>query len=539
MSQNLKQNKFVVTVLVITIVFAGMTFGNLPPPPTIMSSQTINGITFNFADYKSLTREQLAVFNYFDRLTTNQAYNEFEGWYTDGWLVGMRHYFTAFLTYFMSTLFETTPGYRTSQYQDFTYTLIKKMNTTMAEYDNESIEYWEWGRTSYPDYYFPDPANSSGIFMGGYRGPANIMWTGHYALMLALYERNFNTGEMTDELTWYVEDWNNSLTTDGMGNPKEGGIWGVGLIPCEPQFVFVNCNSIPIFATELFDNLYAEGYMESGMWEYGLNFLNDVMQDEYDLFSYVTVVSPTLGAAEDPGTVYPYVRNDDLGPVVSGYGTSWALMFLEYTQESDTIQDYPVFLDVYGRDVSNDQMYVAGSYRYPEQFADITSVLGSLFTLPLANQRGDQRTVDRLWNFWLGSSNAVWSSDNRALYYEGSMASVIKALEPVLTGLCTWGTIPVTTRDLADARSSDFWDTPYISSADDDNIWVYQAEWDPVKEGFILNIEVDQTATLTFSNFDSLPIAYRGGSQFAQLELAGGSDYTLSLEPGTYHLVII
>ncbi len=539
MSQILKQNKFVVTILVISIVFAGMTFGNIPPPSQTMSSQTINGVTFNFADYNSLTREQLAVFNYFDRLTTNQAYNEFEGWYTDGWLAGWRHYFTAFLTYFMSTLFETTPGYRTTQYQDFTHTLIKKMNTTMAEYGNDSIEYWEWGRSSYPDYYFPDPTNSSGVYVGGYRGPANIMWTAHYALMLALYERSFNTGEMTDELTWYVEDWNNSLTTDGMGNPKEGGIWGVGLIPCEPQFVFVNCNAIPIFATELFDNLYGEGYMESDMWKYGLNYLNNVMQDEHDLFSYVAVVSPTLGAEEDPDTVYPYVRSDDLGLVVSGYGTSWALMFLEYTQESDTIQDYPVFLDVYGRDVSNDQMYVAGSYRYPEQFADITSVLGSLFTLPLANQRGDQRTVDRLWNFWLGSSNAVWSSDNRALHYEGSMASVIQALEPVLTGLCTWGTIPITTRDLADARSSDFWDAPYISSADDDNIWVYQAEWDPVKEGFILNIEVDQTATLTFSNFDSLPIAYRGGSQFAQLEAAGGGDYTLSLEPGLYHLVLM
>jgi len=539
MSKILKHNKFIVTALVITIVFAGMTFGNIPPPAQTMSSQTINGVTFNFADYNSLTREQLAVFNYFDRLTTNQAYNEFEGWYTDGWLVGMRHYFTAFLTYFMSSLFETTPGYRTMQYQDFTHTLIKKMNTSMAEYGNDSIEYWEWGRTSYPDYYFPDPTNSSGVYTGGYRGPANIMWTGHYALMLALYERNFNTGEMTDELTWYVEDWNNSLTTDGKGNAKEGGIWGVGLIPCEPQFVFVNCNSIPIFATELFDNLYDEGYMESGMWEFGLNYLNNVMQDEHDLFSYVTVVSPTLGADEDPDTVYPYVRNDDLGPVVSGYGTSWALMFLEYTQESETINDYPVFLDVYGRDVSNDQMYVAGSYRYPEQFTDIQSVLGSLFTLPLANQRGDQRTVNRLWNFWLGSSNAVWSSDNRALHYEDSMASVIQALEPVLTGLCTWGTIPITTRDLADARSPDFWDAPYISSADDDNIWVYQAEWDPVKEGFILNIEVDQTATLTFSNFDSLPIAYLGGTQFAQLELAGGDDYTLSLEPGTYQLVIM
>jgi hypothetical protein len=77
MSQILRHNKFVVTALVITIVFAGMTFGNLPPPPTTMSSQTINGTTFNFADYKSLTREQLGIFNYFDRLTTNQAYNEF------------------------------------------------------------------------------------------------------------------------------------------------------------------------------------------------------------------------------------------------------------------------------------------------------------------------------------------------------------------------------------------------------------------------------------------------------------------------------
>jgi hypothetical protein len=94
-------------------------------------------------------------------------------------------------------------------------------------------------------------------------------------------------------------------------------------------------------------------------------------------------------------------------------------------------------------------------------------------------------------------------------------------------------------RNLASARTTEFWDYPYISAADDERIWVYQAEWDPVKEGFILNIEVDQTATLTFSNFDSLPIAYLGGTQFAQLELAGGDDYTLSLEPGTYQLVIM
>lgn len=539
MSQILKQNKFIVSVFVITIVLAGMTFGNLPPPPTTMSSQTINGVTFNFTDYKSLTREQLGMFNYFDRITTNQAYNEFEGWYTDGWLSGMRNYFTAFMTYVMSTLFETTPGYRTVRYQNFSYTQIKKMNTTIAEYGNDSMEYWEWGRTSYPQYYFPDPANSSGLYVGGYRGPANIMWTGHYALMLALYERSFNTGEMTDELTWFVEDWNNSLTTDGFGNPQEGGIWKVGLIPCEPQFVFVNCNSIPIYATELFDNLYDENYMESGMWDYGLHWLNDIMQDDYDLFSYLTIVSPTLGSVEDPETEYPHVSTNEKGVVVSGYGTSWSLMFLEYTQENETIYDYPNFLDAYGRDVSSDKMYIAGSYNYPDQFTDIQSVLGSLFAMPLANQRGDQRTVDRLWNFWLGSSNAAWSSDGRALHYEDGLASLMKVLEPVLTGLCTWGTIPTTMNDLASARSADFWDTPFISNADDDNIWVHQAEWDPVKEGFILNIKVDQAATLTFSNFDSAPTAYAGGVVFQQLTTAGSGDYALTLSPGSYNIVIL
>jgi hypothetical protein len=503
-----------------------------------MSSQTINGVTFNFTDYKSLTREQLGMFNYFDRITTNQAYNEFDGWYTDGWLSGMRHYFTAFMTYVMSTLFETTPGYRTVRYQNFSYTQIKKMNTTIAEYDNDSIEYWEWGRTSYPQYYFPDPANSSGLYVGGFRGPANIMWTGHYALMLALYERLFNTGDMTNELTWFVEDWNNSLTTDGFGNPQEGGIWKTGLIPCEPQLVFVNCNSIPIYVTELFDNLYNEHYMESGMWDYGLHWLNDIMQDDYDLFSYLTIVSPTLGATEEPETEYPHVSTNEKGGVlVSGYGTSWSLMFLEYTQENETIHDYPIFLEAYGRDVSMDQMYVSGSYNYPNQFTDIQSVLGSLFSMPLANQRGDPRTVERLWNFWLGSSNAVWSPDGRALHYEDGLASLMQVLEPILTGLCTWGTIPTTMRDLADTRSTEFWDSPYISAADDDNIWVYQAEWDSVKEGFILNIKVDQTATLTFGNFDSTPTAYAGGIILQQLESAG-SDFTLTLNPGSYNIVI-
>jgi hypothetical protein len=440
--------------------------------------------------------------------------------------------------YVISALFETTPGYRTSHYQDFAESLVMKMNTTIEEYGTESIENWEWGRTSYPDYYYPDPNDPSGLPVGGFRGPANIMWTGHFALMELLYERNFNTGQLTDEISWFVQDWNNSLTTDGYGNAQDGGIWGVGLIPCEPHLAFVNCNSIPIYTTELFDNLYGTLYMESGMWNNGLNFLNNELQDDNDLFAYIVQVSPSLGATEDLDVTYPNILGDEMGPIVSSYGSAWALMFLEYTQENETIRDYPVFLDRYGKDVSNDEMYILGSYNNPERFTDLDSVLGSLFTMPLANQRGDHTTAERLRNFWLGHSNKVWSENGRTMHYEGGMASLMRALEPVLTGFSVWGTLPVTMRDLADAREPEFWDYPYISSADDDSIWVYQAEWDPVKDAFILNIEVDQTATLTFSNFDHVPTAYAGGMSLGTLQAVNGG-HALILDPGTYSIVIM
>jgi len=69
-------------------------------------------------------------------------------------------------------------------------------------------------------------------------------------------------------------------------------------------------------------------------------------------------------------------------------------------------------------------------------------------------------------------------------------------------------------------------------------MWVYQAQWDPDKEGFILNVRVDQTATLTFTNFGFVPTAYSGGRSLGRLT-SSGSDYILTLSPGTYHLVIV
>ena len=76
MSKILRTNKFFVTALIITIVLAGLTFGNMPGPTTDMGSQTIDGTIFVFADYGAVSHEMLAVFNYLDTIV-NDEYREY------------------------------------------------------------------------------------------------------------------------------------------------------------------------------------------------------------------------------------------------------------------------------------------------------------------------------------------------------------------------------------------------------------------------------------------------------------------------------
>ncbi len=544
MSSAVTKNKFLVVALIMTIVIGGLTFGNMPGQSVPTGIQVIDGVTYNFADYTAMDHEMLALFNYLDTIVSSdyQGYGEWEGWNADNYH-GLHHYVLAFMAYTASFLFETTPGYRTSYYQDFLYDLIKKMNTTEAEWGEDSIEYKEWLHESYSysDYYYPNNASDpNAVYTGGFRGPANIMWTAHYALMMSLYERSFNTGELTDEITYYIDDWQNSLMTDGNGNPKEGGIWGKGLIPCEPYIVFVQCNSIPITATRLYDNLYDTSYFDSGMWDYGLDFINDEMQDEYGLFMdgyYVDRPLESQYSADRydnvPGPQMSLHEPDKVK--VSSYCDGWSLAFLDYTQPSETAHDYPIFKEHFMKDISNDMAYMMDTYNNPNGFGTF-DILGTLFSMHLANQMGDFTTRDRLANFFFNSYNKVWSSDGRTMFFDTS------GLEPFLIPVSAfgyiWANAPYSIKDVTDVRSEEFWDYPYISQADDDNIWVYQAEWDEHKEAFILNIQVDQTATLVFSNFDSTPAAYASGISLGNL-VASGGNYELTLTPGTYQLVIM
>ncbi|MDH4214397.1 MAG: hypothetical protein OEV85_10780 [Candidatus Thorarchaeota archaeon] len=539
----LKQNKFVICACVITIVLGGMTFSNLPSPGVSQGFQVINDTIFSFGDYPALTHEQIAIINYFDHLITEQAPNQWAGWNAERYSWALQ-YINAFLAYLFAATCETTSGYRTAFYEDFAHAQILRMNTSIAEYGNESMEYSEWvSIPGFTDYYYPNATypDANDVYTGGFRGPANIMWTGHYALMMALYERNFNFGTVEDELTGYIIDWKNSTTTDRLGNPKPGGLWGTGLIPCEPYVVFVQCNSIPIYTTELYDNMYGTSFMESGMWDYGIDFIEANITDEYGLYTNGYFVQKPVGWGPNSDLLPQQIPGQAIdhsvgGPSLSSYGTAWALTFLEYTIPDSTIPKYPVFLDLYGRDVSGDAMYMLGSYKHPSSFGDVFGILGTVFTMVLANQRGDFSTRDRLLNLLQGMVNKVWSEDGREMYYDAS--SLDPFMSSVLSGFSVWSTLSVTVRDLADSRPTEFWNYPYISSADDDNIWVYQAKWDPIKSGFILNIKVDSTAELAFSNFSGVPTAYSGGVSIGDLT-ASGSDYLLTLQPGTYQLVIM
>jgi hypothetical protein len=536
----LRNNKFILVSLSLCVILGGLTFSNLPGTTPNMGIQVIDGITYKFGNYKSVDKEQLALFNYLDTLVSQQPIGSWDGWNAESFH-GQLHYVVAFMDYATTMLFETTSGYRTNLYKRFAEALIQKMNTSYSEWGESSVEFSEWLHPEYDfvDYYYPNVTDSSDLYVGGYRGPANIMWTGHYALMLEFYERNFNAGIFDNEVAWFINDWNNSLMSDGFGNPQEGGIWGIGLIPCEPYIMFVQCNSIPIFLTELWDNTHGTDYMT--MWDYGLNFLNTEMLDEHGLFTdgyyLVEPIGHQYDGAGTPDTFPGHamdMHSHDMNPKMSAYGTSWSLTFLEYTQPEATIEDYPVFLEIFGKDVSSSQTYIADSYYAQGDFGEY-DMLASLLTLALAKQRNDPVTVQRLLNFLYSMYNQVWSDDGRAMYYD------TMAIEPFMQPVLAIGKIlaktPVSIHDLAIPRTTEFWDYPYISAADDESIWVYQAVYDAENSAFILNIEVDETASLTFSSFDSQPTAYSYNQPLCDLT-EDDNDYILTLEPGSYNLVI-
>ena len=73
MSKLLTTNKYFVVTFVLAIILGGMTYGNLPGVEPAAPVVVADGETFNFADYGTVTHEQVAIFNYLTPLSGQTA----------------------------------------------------------------------------------------------------------------------------------------------------------------------------------------------------------------------------------------------------------------------------------------------------------------------------------------------------------------------------------------------------------------------------------------------------------------------------------
>lgn len=194
-----------------------------------------------------LTDKQLAVQRWFAELTfLNQEGDGWNGWYTGSEQLGLDsiRYSLAFLGYASGALGEKTPAYTELTGRILDDVFQRMIQKRIWEFIDV---YWR------DDPHFPDPVAYE-----------NIMYSGHVAQLLALYE-SF-TGDMKYSAAgWdFVWDENTIMHYDGpklmqviydqVDQDARGGI------PCEPNIIFVICNDHPHNAFRLYDAIHGTRY---------------------------------------------------------------------------------------------------------------------------------------------------------------------------------------------------------------------------------------------------------------------------------------
>ena len=442
----------------------------------------------------------------------------------------MTHYFLAFTTYGMAMIADTTPGYRTDYYKDIFYKFIAMMNSS-------AMEQLEW--------IGPDFTNSNYSSLGNsFRGPTNIMWTGHYALMELLYYSLYHDNRYNNEITYYMNDWNSSLTanTTWDGKPSNGlGRWGVGLIPCEPFIVFVQCNSIPFYAMRLYDKLHNTTYELASLpgiawWQANMIDSSGVPIDGYYIAQPLPEHSspsnlPTTfpGASQTSGTSYPKV---------SAYGSAWITMFynaMGYTTLGNDL--YRSFKNTYAHYSTGATAYVVDSYHTPNAFGTMDFV-GNVFADFCAREMGDAALYTKLENWFYSPFVGKWDGYKYA-FDTSALGSLSSFAYPVINFAWAFAHAGSTLTDLMNPRNTAFFNEPFISNqSTTDGLFIYQASYDATRGAFILTLETANNIALTFSNFPGVQGVYTAAGAYTNW-VQNGNQMLLTLSPGTYSFVIV
>ncbi len=535
------QSKIFVFLLIITMLLSGSVVILNPVEPSTPKLGKISipdERTFDLSTYPYLDRQVLGIWNslrefYSVEDLSNESINDIS-------ILPdiLTHYFLAFTTYGLAQIVDSTPNYRTPYYTELFDKIIQMMNSS-------TIEYYEWTELGYTHEYYS-------AFGNGFRGPTNIMWTGHYALMELLYYNVFRGSKYNDEIKFYMDDWNTSLTSTLTWDNKTSlddqdrplGRWGVGLIPCEPYIVFVECNSIPFYAMRLYDALHDTNYQAATLpgidwWQTHMTDEKGVQIDGYYVFEPLSGQQSSL--AEKVGTVPGPSLTYGLEnvPKVATYGSTWAIAFYKAFGETEIASTYyDAWKDLFVRYSPGDQAYAPDSYHFPSRFG-IFDLIGTLFAYFCTHEMGDEDLFRKLENWFYGPFPGEWDG-YKYRFDTSALGDLGPFMDPILNFAYAWCHADSTLTDLMDPRDDAFFNTtPYISSESTlDGLFIYQAYYDEAEQAFILTVETNEDTVLTIDQFQNVKEVYTKSGEYNDWSLIG-DQMLLTLSPGTYSFVII
>lgn len=533
----LRKNKY---LLVCGILLIGLIFVTVYQPPSRLGTPEFPQITtlertYNLADYPHLTNELIGLYNYFRAILFGQGINEFNQIeplvggipmsFGPGGDSGIR-YVLAFLTYAMSEMIQTTPGYRDpAYYQNVSDQVLQKMEApkTKAYWNKSSMLYG--GKSYYQfvvDHYGVPPGDYEGLKY------TNIMYRGHWALMEALYQYLFNdfskyNGTLTQQLSSLYEEMTNSSfpthTTPG--------------VPCEPDQLFVQCNTIQSLAFKMYDNCLNTSntnYFSAAKRLLAFELANMTNADGL----FVNGINVTKFVQGDPN----YVDDFD-----SGYTQAWSIAFINAYNQSLAQLLYPKFKSAYL--VENLYPGILGKMAYMKEdknsnpySTDIMDFAFSLaangFGVVSAKEMGDYQVRDGILNWLTHYFTPIWEGNK---YYLPT--PIFEGLQFVFNMIYYWGQLDwVNLGNFTQRRDASFWMQPYIMHVTDPgNIFINQAIYDAPNSAFILSCSASGPGNITLTNAAGGTISSKQNSGWNS-QYNGINNLTIMLNGGNYNFVI-
>ncbi|MHA1271356.1 MAG: linalool dehydratase/isomerase domain-containing protein [Candidatus Helarchaeota archaeon] len=533
----LKKNKYIFCCCIILSLFIIITIIepiNVPSEPSYPVILTDEG-TFNLSQYPHLRNKQIGQLNYFRNIVFGAELDNFENMepkigdevmsFGPGGDAGLR-YVIGFSTYAISEMVLNTPGYR-YYYQSLIDRYIQKMQTLPV------IDYWNKSSGRYNGKsYYQFTVDTYGVPHGDYYGLnyTNIMYRGHWLLMMTMYRYLFGDTKYDKNMTWQLTSLYDEMMNESHPTHQ---YHRCPLVPCEPDEVFTQCNSVQRLAFAIYNKSinngsdpidYFKAIKKSVAWE-----LENATNSKGLYYNGMNTTKYKLGLN--------YVSDQD-----SGYTQAWTLAFMRGYNKTIADQLYPIYKQYYV--VENLYPGITGEIAFLKEDYDMStfsadffqfgfSIAASGFGLMCASEFGDYETRTKFERFFDSLISGKWNG-NIYLYETPG----IRGLEYVYNMIRFWGSMyGVSLANFTQKRSDNFFNNPYISDVSDPkNIFINQAIYDESKTAFILTCTALTPGSITITNLNSSSKVF-SVNNFSDWSFNSGN-ITINVQPGTYNFVI-